>query len=53
MADTKGHKCAHPVCTCLITSGKYCSAQCEAVEKRSDIECACNHAVCKGRTDSV
>lgn len=50
MTDEKGYKCAHPVCSCVITSGKYCSAQCEAVEKRSDIDCACEHAACKGKT---
>ncbi len=48
MASEKGHKCAHPVCSCLTTE-KYCSAECEAVEKRSDIDCRCGHAECKGR----
>jgi len=50
MANEQSHKCAHPVCSCMITSGKYCSAQCEAMEKRSDIDCACEHPACKGKT---
>ena len=33
MATAKGEKCAHPVCSCITTSGKYCSAQCEAMER--------------------
>jgi hypothetical protein len=50
MADTKGTKCAHPVCTCTVSSGKYCSTQCEAMEKTPDIDCKCGHAVCQGET---
>ena len=46
MAAAKGEKCAHPVCSCTTTSGKYCSTQCEAMEKTPDIECLCGHAVC-------
>ena len=37
MATTKGEKCAHPVCSCITTSGKYCSTQCEALEKTPDM----------------
>ncbi len=51
MTDSKGQKCAHPVCSCTVTSGKYCSTQCEAMEKTPDIDCKCGHAVCKGRTE--
>jgi hypothetical protein len=50
MAATKATKCAHPVCTCMTTSGKYCSAQCEAMEKTPDIDCACGHSSCQGAT---
>jgi hypothetical protein len=42
-------KCAHPVCSCTTSSGKYCSTQCEAMEKMPDISCSCGHPVCKGR----
>ena len=45
MATTKGQKCAHPVCSCITTSGKYCSTQCEAMEKTPD-DCSCGHAIC-------
>jgi hypothetical protein len=34
MATAKAEKCAHPVCSCVTTSGKYCSTQCEAMERR-------------------
>jgi hypothetical protein len=44
-------KCAHPVCTCLVTSEKYCSLQCEAMEAIPDMDCKCPHSICKGRTE--
>jgi nucleotide-binding universal stress UspA family protein len=48
--ETKNHtKCAHPACTCIPRSGKYCSAPCEAIETMPDIDCRCGHAECKGR----
>jgi hypothetical protein len=50
MSNAKGEKCAHPVCSCVATSGKYCSTQCEAMEKTPDIDCSCAHAGCKGKT---
>jgi hypothetical protein len=50
MAPEIAEKCAHPVCSCLTTSGKYCSTQCEAMEKTPDIECTCGHQGCKGKT---
>ena len=50
MATAEGEKCAHPVCSCVSTSGKYCSLQCEAMEKTPDIDCSCGHAECKGTT---
>ena len=50
MATAKAEKCAHPVCSCMTTSGKHCSTECEAMEKTPDIDCACGHAGCKGRT---
>jgi len=50
MAAESATKCAHPVCSCLTTHGKYCSTQCEAMEKTPDIDCTCNHPSCKGKT---
>ena len=47
MATAKAAKCAHPICSCVTTSGKYCSTQCEAMEKTPDIECSCGYTVCK------
>jgi hypothetical protein len=43
-------KCAHPNCSCQTTE-KYCSAQCEAMEKTADIDCKCGHPGCKGKTE--
>jgi hypothetical protein len=50
MTPTKAEKCAHPVCSCLTTSGKYCSTECQAMEKTPDIDCLCGHTGCKGKT---
>ena len=46
MAAKEGKKCAHPVCSCMVTSEKYCSVECEAMEKTPDIACKCGHAGC-------
>ncbi len=51
MTPTKAEKCAHPICSCMTTSGGYCSIECEAMEKMPDIACHCGHAVCIGDTD--
>jgi len=50
MAAETATKCAHPVCSCVITTGKYCSTRCEAMEKMPDIDCTCTHPACKGKT---
>lgn len=49
MADENSKKCAHPPCTCTSKSGKYCSAQCEAMEQTPDIDCRCGHPACRGK----
>lgn len=51
MAASESKKCAHPVCTCQVTTEKYCSTQCEAMEEIPDLDCKCTHAVCAGRTE--
>jgi hyperosmotically inducible protein len=53
MASAKADKCAHPVCACLTTSGKYCSTECEALEKTPDIDCSCGHIACQGNRRSI
>ncbi len=50
MSTTTPEKCAHPVCSCMTTSGKYCSTECAAMEETPDIDCACGHPACKGKT---
>jgi hypothetical protein len=51
MATVNIKKCAHPNCSCTAQAGKYCSVQCETMEKMPDIECKCGHPVCKGKVD--
>ena len=51
MAASETKKCAHPICTCQVSSEKYCSPQCEAMEEIPDLDCKCSHSVCKGRTE--
>jgi hypothetical protein len=53
MDSTKAEKCAHPVCSCMITTGKYCSVACEAMENMPDIDCHCGHEGCKANVDSI
>ncbi len=53
MTDKKAKKCAHPVCSCLTTTGKYCSVECEAMEKTPDIDCSCGHRTCTGNMRTV
>lgn len=50
METAKLTKCAHPICSCTVTSEKYCSTTCATMEKTPDIDCHCNHAICKGKT---
>jgi hypothetical protein len=50
IASTNTAKCAHPICSCLAISGKYCSVECEAMEKMPDIDCRCEHNDCAGHT---
>lgn len=50
MTPATTEKCAHPVCSCPATMGKYCSIECETMEKMPDIDCSCAHPGCKGKT---
>ena len=38
-----GQKCEHPICSCIVTQGKYCSEACEAMEKTPDIDLSLIH----------
>ena len=50
MATENKKKCAHPACTCQVSSEEnYCSARCAAMEDVVDIDCRCAHAACAGR----
>jgi hypothetical protein len=44
-------KCAHTVCSCQVTEGKYCSAECEAMEDTPDVNCTCPHRNCTGHSE--
>lgn len=48
-AVEKNRKCAHPPCTCE-SRDKYCSAQCQAMEKTPDLQCDCGHPGCGQKT---
>jgi hypothetical protein len=45
-------KCEHPICSCQVTDGSYCSAECEAMEETPDVDCLCPHANCTGHTEA-
>lgn len=50
MTTNKANKCAHPNCSCATEPGKrYCSPQCEAMEKTPDLDCKFGHPGCFGR----
>jgi len=50
MPTEQHKKCAHPPCTCPVSSDSdYCSAQCAAVEDTPDIDCRCTHQDCEGK----
>ncbi len=50
-AAEKSKKCKHPPCSCTVTSGDYCSVECETMEDTPDLECVCNHPGCNGRIE--
>jgi hypothetical protein len=52
MSPGKVEMCAHPLCSCSATSGKFCSVECESMAKTPDIACLCAHTECKGNTQS-
>jgi hypothetical protein len=48
MANPK--KCANAACTCPAPEkSKYCSAHCEGIGDRSEINCLCGHPDCNGK----
>jgi len=53
MPPAKDEKCAHPACSCVPTSGKYCSTQCETMERTLDVDCPCRHTDCKDSKHSI
>ena len=53
MAAAIGKKCAHPICSCITETGKYCSIECESMAETPDIDCLCAHTECKGDTQSI
>jgi hypothetical protein len=47
----KEKKCEHPPCSCKTTDGsKYCSVECEAMEKTPDLECLCPPQAARARS---
>lgn len=45
-------KCEHPICSCQVGEGRYCSAECAAMEETPDVDCTCPHAGCTGHTEA-
>ncbi len=46
MADDK--KCAHPLCSCMVTDNEYCSQLCKDSASTTSLGCDCPHAGCNG-----
>jgi hypothetical protein len=47
MSETK--KCAHALCTCLVSDDKkYCSQMCEDSMGMTSLACDCKHPRCGG-----
>ena len=50
MAETTT-KCAHPACSCMVTSGgaygKYCSEHCKEAKNITVLRCDCMHPGCR------
>jgi hypothetical protein len=47
MAESEAKKCAHVVCTCIVTDDEsYCSQYCEDVGSDVEISCDCRHEGC-------
>ena len=43
-------KCANAACTCPAPEkAKYCSAHCEGIANRTEINCLCRHEDCGGK----
>ncbi len=41
-------KCAHALCTCMVTDTKFCSQACEDATDVTSLACDCPHAGCGG-----
>lgn len=53
MVPAKAERCTRVACSSVTTSGKYCSAECEAEDKTLEVDCLCKQAGCKAKTESV
>jgi len=50
MAQVKTEqRCANPLCSCTVTSDKYCSVECEveAAGHTKSTHCECGHEECR------
>lgn len=52
MVPQNKQQCANPVCSCTVSSGEYCSPECQSAEdSRSDNStCKCGHDDCRAKT---
>ena len=53
MAPVNYEKCAHPACSCVTTSEKFCSRECEGLNQTLDAHCPCKHTGCKDSKHSI
>lgn len=40
------NKCAHELCRCPASDGKYCSTYCATAKGTAEIACGCGHPGC-------
>jgi len=53
MRIARQEACTHPACTCVVSSGRYCSTACESGEETPEADCPCEHTGCKGSKHSL
>jgi len=51
MAERNKQQCANPACSCPVTSGEYCSTECQSAAESPNgkTSCDCGHADCRGK----
>jgi hypothetical protein len=50
MSDAKKNTCAHELCRCPASEGRYCSTYCATAKGTAEIACGCGHPGCATKT---